>query len=206
MSIYSPLRIFLSAGILFVFFPLFGQSDIEGKLSQELAMELKEGPEGKKYKIIVILKDQVDVNKLQEQVLRTLPTRDLQIKTLLDALQLKADRTQEKLISDIEMLEYLCNEIIQFKYMDLDKFKTPKDLSPLRVFFNEVMVAINEFNFSCNANFSDPHNMFIFEYHRDKYNLLLPSGFLSFDYFNFIMRYIILIIIIINYHNFIILF
>ena len=104
------------------------------------------------------------------------------------------------------MLEYLCNEIIQFKYMDLDKFKTPKDLSPLRVFFNEVMVAINEFNFSCNANFTDPHNMFIFEYHHDEYKLLLPSGFLSFDYFNFIMRYIILIIIIINYHNFIILF
>ena len=102
MSKYTALRFFVSAGILFVFFPLLGQSDIEGKLSQELAMELKEGPEGKKYKIIVILKDQVDVNKLQEQVLRTLPTRDLQVKTLLDALQLKADRTQEKLISDIE--------------------------------------------------------------------------------------------------------
>jgi hypothetical protein len=47
MSIYTALRFFLSAGILFVFFPLMGQSDIEGKLSQELAMELKEGSEGK---------------------------------------------------------------------------------------------------------------------------------------------------------------
>ena len=57
MSIYSALRFFLSAIILFVFFPLFGQVDTEGKLSQELAMELKEGPEGKKYKIIVVFKE-----------------------------------------------------------------------------------------------------------------------------------------------------
>ena len=115
MSIYSALRFFLSASILFVFFPLFGQVDTEGKLSQELAMELKEGPEGKKYKIIVVFKDQVDVNKLQEQVLRTLPTRDLQVKTLLDALQLKADRTQEKLISDIEQSSfYSPNSIKRF--------------------------------------------------------------------------------------------
>ena len=115
MSIYSALRFLLSAIILFVFFPLFGQVDTEGKLSQELAMELKEGPEGKKYKIIVVFKDQVDVNKLQEQVLRTLPTRDLQVKTLLDALQLKADRTQEKLISDIEQSSfYSPNSIKRF--------------------------------------------------------------------------------------------
>jgi hypothetical protein len=32
------------------------------------------------------------------------------------------------------------------------------------------------------------------------YDLSLPSGFLSFDYFNSIMRYIILINININYH------
>jgi len=76
-------------------------------------MELKEGPEGKKYKIIVVLKDQVDVNKLQDQVLRTLPTRDLQVKTLLDALQLKADRTQEKLISDIEQSPFYSENSIK---------------------------------------------------------------------------------------------
>lgn len=87
--------------------PLRGQESTFGKLSPELAYDLKVGSLNQKHKIIVIFKDQVDVTSLQNQVLRSLPTRDLQVKTLLDALQTKADRTQEVLISEISNSPYL---------------------------------------------------------------------------------------------------
>jgi len=104
-----------------------------------------------------------------------------------------------KLDSNIQMLEYLCNEVIN-SVVNPDNFHTPNDLIPLRVLFNAVLVGINEFDFSMNANFNDSNNKFITPYHHIVYENLLPSGFLSFDYFNSIMRYIILINININYH------
>lgn len=107
MSFYSIVRISISSLLLYIFLPLIGQEVEEGKLSPELAFDLKEGTINQKYKIILLFKDQVDVKLLQEQVLRSLPTKDLQIKTLLDALQNKAERTQEKLITEISNSPFL---------------------------------------------------------------------------------------------------
>ena len=104
-----------------------------------------------------------------------------------------------KLNSDIQMLEYLCVKVKNFE-VNPDSIRNPSDLVPFRVLFNSVLVGINEFDFSMNANFNDSNNKFITPYHHIVYENLLPSGFLSFDYFNSIMRYIILINININYH------
>jgi len=101
-----------------------------------------------------------------------------------------------KLNSDILMLEYLCDQVDKFEVKP-DNFHHVNDLIPLRELFNAVLVGINEFDFSMNANFNDSKNKFITPYHHMVYEKLLPSGFLSFDYFNSIMR---LINIIINYH------
>ena len=101
MSLSLLNRISLSFLYVLFFLSLHGQDAMAEKLSPELAFELKEGSPNQKYKIIVILKDQVDVKKLEEQELRSMPTRDLQVKLLLDALQVKAERSQEKLIADI---------------------------------------------------------------------------------------------------------
>jgi hypothetical protein len=102
-----------------------------------------------------------------------------------------------KLNSDIQTLEFICDEVKDFKVIP-EQFHIPGDLLPFRRLFNRTLVGINEFNFSINANFYDSKNRFITPYHLIIYNDLLPSGFLSFDYFNSIMRYIILINI--NYH------
>lgn len=106
MSFCPKVSIILSFFLILSMF-LKAQEPTEGKLSAELAFDLKEGNLNQKHKIIVIFKDQVDVKSLQNQVLRNLPTRDLQVKTLLDALQTKADRVQEKLISDISDSPFL---------------------------------------------------------------------------------------------------
>lgn len=106
MSLSLLNRISLSFLYVLFFLSLHGQDAMAEKLSPELAFELKEGSPNQKYKIIVILKDQVDVKKLEEQELRSMPTRDLQVKLLLDALQVKAERSQEKLIADISGSPY----------------------------------------------------------------------------------------------------
>lgn len=107
MTFYPIVRISLSFLFLAVFLTIKGQEVEEGKLSPELAFDLKNSSLNQKHKIIILLKDQVDVKSLQDQVLRSLPTRDLQVKTLLEALQLKAERTQEKLISEISNSPFL---------------------------------------------------------------------------------------------------
>jgi len=105
-----PLRYLLfPAFALSLFYPkTLTSQDVHGeKLSPALSRELTNGKDGQSFKVILILRDQVDVTLLQEQVLRSLPTRDLQVKTLLDALQQKAARTQEGILSRIEGSPYL---------------------------------------------------------------------------------------------------
>jgi bacillopeptidase F len=107
MSLQLFIKISLTSLYVLFFLTLHAQEATNEKLSPELAFDLKNGLPDQKHKIIIILKDQVDVKKLEEQVLRSLPTRDLQIKSLLDALQVKAERTQEKLIADISGSPFL---------------------------------------------------------------------------------------------------
>ena len=118
-------------------------------------------------------------------------------KNILDSTEFKSfynefntsiQKLSLKLNTDIDMLEFLYDKIEKFDISGF-RFFTAGDLKPIRDLCNEALVGINEFDFSINANFNDSQNAFITEYHLDKY---LPYGFLSFDYFNFLMRYNIL--------------
>ena len=132
--------------------------------------------------IFIINKEHV-VPKLPKKVKSKIMLESLELKKFDDAFTKSIHKLYLKLIEDIALMEYVIGVLDNYK-IDTKLIKNSSDLSPLRLLFNEVIVALNEYNFSINANFNDNQNEFITPYHIEKNN-----GFLSFDYFNFIKRY-----------------